>query len=132
MAIATHHRIEAGPAYNASLESTSRLASATYQLWLRDRDSRFRHIGVVHHEYAVSPDGPINSALEPQYEEFRSRTIWSLSNAFTSAFKERHPIPQFRATARPGEFLERRFKDMAVPAGLPILYYSLLRSRRCA
>jgi hypothetical protein len=25
--------------------------------------------------------------LEPKYEEFRLRTIWSLSNAFTSAFK---------------------------------------------
>lgn len=26
--------------------------------------------------------------FEPKYEEFRSRTIWSLSNASTSAFKE--------------------------------------------
>jgi hypothetical protein len=25
--------------------------------------------------------------FEPNYEEFRPRTIWSLSNAFTSAFK---------------------------------------------
>ena len=25
--------------------------------------------------------------FEPRYEEFRPRTIWSLSNAFTSAFK---------------------------------------------
>ncbi len=28
--------------------------------------------------------------FEPKYEEFRLRTIWSLSNAFTSAFKERN------------------------------------------
>jgi len=42
-------------------------------------------------------------------EEFRSRTIWSLSNAFTSAFKELDPIPQFKATAKLGEFLEARF-----------------------
>ncbi len=27
-----------------------------------------------------------NLYFEPKYEEFRSRTIWSLSNAFTSAF----------------------------------------------
>jgi hypothetical protein len=27
--------------------------------------------------------------FEAMYEEFRSRTIWSFSNAFTSAFKER-------------------------------------------
>jgi hypothetical protein len=26
--------------------------------------------------------------FDPKYEEFQSRTIWSLSNAFTSAFKE--------------------------------------------
>jgi len=47
--------------------------------------------------------------FEPKYEEFRSRTIWSLSNAFTSAFKELEPIPQFKATAKLGEFLEARF-----------------------
>jgi len=47
--------------------------------------------------------------FEPKYKEFRSRTIWSLSNAFTSAFKELDPIPQFRATAKLGEFLETRF-----------------------
>jgi hypothetical protein len=42
----------------------------------------------------------------PQHEEFESRTMWSLSNAFTSAFKELDPIPQFRATAKLGRFLE--------------------------
>jgi len=46
--------------------------------------------------------------FEP-YEEFRSRMIWSLSNAFTSAFKELEPIPQFKATAKLGEFLAARF-----------------------
>jgi hypothetical protein len=40
--------------------------------------------------------------FEPKYEEFQSRTIWSLSNAFTSAFKELEPIPQFKATAKGG------------------------------
>jgi hypothetical protein len=49
--------------------------------------------------------------FEPKYEEFRSRTIWSLSNAFTSAFKELDPIPQFKATAKLGEFLEIRFSQ---------------------
>jgi hypothetical protein len=45
--------------------------------------------------------------FQPKYEEFRSRTIWSLSNAF----KELEPIPQFRATAKLGEFLESRFSQ---------------------
>jgi hypothetical protein len=47
--------------------------------------------------------------FEPKYDEFRQRTIWSLSNAFTSAFKELDPIPQFKATAKLAEFLEARF-----------------------
>ena len=49
--------------------------------------------------------------FEPKYEEFRPRTIWSLSNAFTSAFNELDPIPQFKATAKLGEFLEARFSQ---------------------
>ncbi len=43
--------------------------------------------------------------FSPSHEEFQSRTMWSLSNAFTSAFKELGPIPQFKATARLGAFL---------------------------
>jgi hypothetical protein len=49
--------------------------------------------------------------FEPKHEEFRSRTIWSLSNAFTSAFIELDPIPQFRTTAKLGEFPEARFSQ---------------------
>ena len=47
----------------------------------------------------------------PEYEEFKPRTIWSLSNAFTSAFKELDPIPQFKATAKLIEFMETRFSQ---------------------
>jgi len=47
--------------------------------------------------------------FEPKYEEFRPRAIWSLSNAFTSAFRELDPIPQFKVTAKPGAFLESPF-----------------------
>jgi hypothetical protein len=50
---------------------------------------------VVHHRY-----------FNPQYKEFAPRTMWSLSNTFTSAFKELEAIPQFRATAKLGAFLE--------------------------
>ena len=45
--------------------------------------------------------------FSPKYEEFQPRTMWSLSNAFTSAFKQLEPIPQFRATAKLAGFLER-------------------------
>jgi len=43
--------------------------------------------------------------FNPEKEEFQPRTMWSLSNAFTSAFKELDPIPQFKATAKLGAFL---------------------------
>jgi hypothetical protein len=44
--------------------------------------------------------------FNPQVEEFAPRTTWSLSNAFTSAFKELDPIPQFRATAKLASFIQ--------------------------
>jgi hypothetical protein len=45
--------------------------------------------------------------FEPEYPEFASRTMWSLSNAFTSAFKKLDPVPQFKATAKLGAFLSQ-------------------------
>lgn len=47
-----------------------------------------------------------NHYFNPQYDDFQPRTMWSLSNAFTSAFKELDPIPQFKATAKLAGFLE--------------------------
>ena len=46
--------------------------------------------------------------FQPQYEEFQPRTLWSLSNAFTSAFKELDPVPQFKATAKLATYLRIR------------------------
>ncbi|MFZ0890046.1 MAG: DUF932 domain-containing protein [Candidatus Binataceae bacterium] len=45
--------------------------------------------------------------FNPQFPEFQPRTLWSLSNAFTSAFKGLDPVPQFKATAKLGEFLNQ-------------------------
>jgi hypothetical protein len=47
-----------------------------------------------------------NLYFNPKYAEFEPRTLWSLSNGFTSAFKELDPIPQFKATAKLGNFLQ--------------------------
>ena len=44
--------------------------------------------------------------FRPVHPEFEPRTLWSLSNAFTSAFKELEPIPQFKATAKLAGFLQ--------------------------
>lgn len=40
----------------------------------------------VHREY-----------FEPEYDEFKPRTMWSLQNGFTSAIKKLEPVPQFQA-----------------------------------
>lgn len=43
--------------------------------------------------------------FNPEHDEFQPRTMWSLSNAFTSSFKALDPIPRFKATARLAPFL---------------------------
>jgi hypothetical protein len=64
----------------------------------RHRDSRpeaSRHLDkIVHDAY-----------FHPAHEEFNPRTMWSLSNAFTTAFKDLDPIPQFKATGKLAPFL---------------------------
>jgi hypothetical protein len=49
----------------------------------------------VHKEYFV----------EPSYKEFEPRNLFSLENAFTSAFKKLQPMQQFEATSRLAKFL---------------------------
>lgn len=44
--------------------------------------------------------------FNPQVRAFAARTTWTLSNAFTSAFKELDRIPRFEATAKLALFLE--------------------------
>jgi hypothetical protein len=48
-----------------------------------------------------------------QQEEFKPRTVWSLSNAFRSAFKEFAQFRQFRAAANLAGFLEDRSADVS-------------------
>ncbi len=45
--------------------------------------------------------------FNPQHQEFAPRNVWSLSNAFTTAFNELDPIPQYRATGKLAGFLDR-------------------------
>ena len=45
--------------------------------------------------------------FEPEYQEFSPRTMWSLSDAFTSAFKKLDPVLRFKATAKLGAFLDQ-------------------------
>jgi hypothetical protein len=44
--------------------------------------------------------------FEPEYPELLPRTMWSFRTV-TSAFKKLDPVPQFKATAKLGEFLSQ-------------------------
>jgi hypothetical protein len=50
----------------------------------------------VHQEFFVSPS----------YAEFQQKTVWSLENAFTTAFKKLAPVQQYTVTAKLGKFLK--------------------------
>lgn len=45
--------------------------------------------------------------FNPKIDAFRARNMWSLSNAFTAAFKELDATPQFQATAKLAAFLDK-------------------------
>jgi hypothetical protein len=89
------------------------------ETWQRSELSDVTAKVVIHEAFVEGRlEGPEHLArtvhdlyFDPKYEEFRSRTIWSLSNAFTSAYKGLDPIPQFKATAKLGEFLDARFSQ---------------------
>lgn len=68
--------------------------SLIYDAFVKDQVDAPKHLmKAVHSEY-----------FEPKVPEFAPRTAWSLQNAFTSAFKQLDPLPQYRATASLGEY----------------------------
>lgn len=50
--------------------------------------------------------------FNPHHDVFRPRNMWSLSNAFTSAFKELAPMRQFEVTARLDNYLRQIQGDL--------------------
>lgn len=67
----------------------------------------------VEGKLAVSPKlmkSVHNHYFEPLYDEFKGANLWSLSNAFTSSFKELKPFQQYAATAKLGPFISRHYK----------------------
>lgn len=74
--------------------STDEARSIIYQAFMENRFP-VKLMKVVHREFFVAPS----------YDEFRPQTVWSLSNAFTSALKELAPVRQYEVTAKLGKFL---------------------------
>ena len=76
--------------------STASAKLLIYQAFIEDELGFPKHLARRVHELY----------FQPAHEEFQARTMWSLSNAFTSAFKELEPIPQYKATAKLAGFLQ--------------------------
>ena len=74
-----------------------------YRAFVEGKLDAPRHLARRVHEFYFAPE----------HVEFASRTRWSLANAFTSAFKGLDPIPQFKATAKLGPFLDSQVPSSA-------------------
>jgi hypothetical protein len=79
--------------------------SLIYGAFMQHRFS-LRLMKTVHREFFVAPS----------HAEFKQQTVWSLENAFTTAFKELKPVRQYEATAKLGSFLS---KQVDVPLHRP-------------
>src|SRR5947209_3920368 len=69
--------------------------SMLYRAFMENRFP-LKLLKTVDHEFFVAPS----------HEEFKQQTVWSLENAFTTAFKELKPVRQYEAAAKLGKFLE--------------------------
>lgn len=74
--------------------STDEARSIIYRGFMENRFP-VKLMKTVHREFFVAPS----------YDEFKLPTVWSLSNAFTTAFKQLAPVRQYELTARLGKFL---------------------------
>lgn len=68
--------------------------SMIYRAFMENRFP-LKLLKTVHQEFFVAPS----------YAEFKQQTVWSLENAFTTAFKELKPVRQYEAAAKLGKFL---------------------------
>lgn len=75
--------------------SSNDARSIIYQAFLENRFP-MTLMKTVHREFFIAPS----------YEEFKQATMWGLSNAFTTAFKELAPVRQYEMTAKLGKFLQ--------------------------
>jgi len=77
--------------------------SIVYRAFMENRFP-LKLMKIVHREFFTAPS----------HAEFKQQTVWSLENAFTTAFKELTPVRQYEMTAKLGKFLQ----PLAQPAGV--------------
>ncbi len=85
--------------WKANILSPNDARVIIYEAFVEARIAPPRLLPAVHKAY-----------FEPEYDEFKNATLWSLSNSFTTAFKLLKPMQQYGATAKLGPFLNRYYR----------------------
>lgn len=85
--------------WRANILSPNDAKVVIYEAFVEAKIAPPRLLPAVHKHY-----------FEPEHDEFKNATLWSLSNAFTSAFKDLKAFQQFRATGKLAPFLNRQYK----------------------
>ena len=75
--------------------TTGEAQSLIYRAFMENRFP-IKLMKAVHQEFFIAPS----------HDEFKQPTMWSLSNAFTTAFKDLAPVRQYELTAKLGKFLQ--------------------------
>jgi hypothetical protein len=88
-------------------------------LGLTDNDARlFIYHGFIERAIKGIPRALMTEVHEnyfkPKEEAFSPRTMWSLSNAFTSAIKKLAPVKQFEVTARLGNYISEVHRALSI------------------
>lgn len=85
--------------WRANILSPNDAKVIIYEAFVEAKIAPPRLLPLVHRHY-----------FEPEHDEFKNATLWSLSNSFTSAFKSLKAFQQFRATGKLAPFLNRFYR----------------------
>ena len=85
--------------WKANILSPNDAKVIIYEAFIESKIAPPRLLPLVHRHY-----------FQPEHDEFKNATLWSLSNAFTAAFKDLKPFQQFRATGKLAPFLNRVYQ----------------------
>lgn len=78
---------------------------------LKDNEAiEFIYTSFMDHKMPISLIKDVHQEyFNPQIEEFQTSNVWSLSNAYTSAFKRLNPVSRYEQTARVGRLIAETF-----------------------
>jgi hypothetical protein len=91
--------VEAVNHWRGSQLSDTEARMIIYRAFVEGELDAPRHLDRLVHEYYFRGDFHFGG-------EFAARSMWSLSNAFTAAFKDLDPIPQYKAAGKLAGFLQ--------------------------